>query len=214
VGFEPAGTFLLAGPPRSGRTNALRWLVTSLARAHPTTRFVYLGGRRSSLAGLDLWNRAATGAAAAAETARAALADVAGTPAQGRTVVVLEATTDFLSGGAELAVTELVRAARRNEHLVLAEAETSAWASSWPLVAEIRAGRRGLVLQPDQAEGDALFRTSFPRLSRTEFPVGRGVLVDRATVRRVQMPLLARADAAPPTRARLSEGGYKSPWKG
>ncbi|MEE6272556.1 FtsK/SpoIIIE domain-containing protein [Georgenia sp. MJ206] len=192
LGFEPVGTFLLAGPPQSGRTNALRWLVESVAAASPGSRLVYLGARRSTLAGLPLWTHSATGAADAAALAKEVLDLFAEPPEEGRAgnVLVLESLADFLQGTAETPVTELIKAVKRNEHFVIAEGETSSWGSSWPLISEIRNGRRGLALQPDQVEGDALFRTAFPRVSRKEFPVGRGMVVDKAKVRRVQVPLL------------------------
>ena len=41
----------------------------------------------------------------------------------------------------------------------------------------------------DQAEGDAIFRTSFPRISRAEFPPGRGLLVEGGKTRKVQIAL-------------------------
>lgn len=56
-------------------------------------------------------------------------------------------------------------------------------------VAEVRNGRRGLVLQPDHLDGDPLFRTPFPRMARSEFPPGRGVVVESGRIRRVQVPL-------------------------
>ncbi|MEE6282398.1 FtsK/SpoIIIE domain-containing protein [Georgenia sp. MJ170] len=192
IGFDPVGTFLLAGPAQSGRTAALRWLATAVRRAHPDARLVYLGARRSVLPRLDLWHAAATGVTDVAALAATIGAELAVPPAEGEvgTVVVIESLTDFLGSAADLPLVELVRAARRNEHLVIGESETATWSSSWPLVAELRGGRRGLALQPDQVEGDLLFRTPFPRLSRAEFPVGRGIVVDRARVRRVQLPLV------------------------
>jgi S-DNA-T family DNA segregation ATPase FtsK/SpoIIIE len=102
---------------------------------------------------------------------------------------VIESITDFLGGPAEQALTAAVKAARRADHLVLAESETSAWGSAWPLVSEVRNGRRGLVLQPDHLDGDALFRTPFPRMARAEFPPGRGVVVESGKTRRVQVPV-------------------------
>jgi S-DNA-T family DNA segregation ATPase FtsK/SpoIIIE len=53
----------------------------------------------------------------------------------------------------------------------------------------VRSARRGFALQPDQAEGDAIFRTSFPRISRAEFPPGRGLLVEGGKTRKVQIAL-------------------------
>ncbi|MBD8062895.1 FtsK/SpoIIIE domain-containing protein [Oceanitalea stevensii] len=192
VGIEALGTFLLAGPPQSGRTNALHWLVSSIQRAHPEARFLYFGARRSGLRSLDLWDEAATGPADVAELAKAVVGDLKEPPPEGRvgTVVVIEALADFLTSPADQPLVEVIKAVKRNEHLVIGEGDTSTWGASWPLIAEIRNGRRGLALQPDQMEGDSLFRTSFPRVQRKEFPVGRGMLVDKAKVRRVQLPLL------------------------
>ncbi|WP_341358127.1 FtsK/SpoIIIE domain-containing protein [Georgenia sp. M64] len=192
VGFAPAGTFLVAGPPESGRTNALRWLTASVRAARPDARFVHLAARRSELAGLPGWERSATGAADVAEVAKEVLPLFGRPPGDGETgiVLVVESLADFLSGPAERPLTELIQAARRNDHLVVAEAETSAWGSSWPLLAEVRNGRRGIALQPESIEGDTIFRTSFPRVQRAEFPPGRGLAVDRGKVRRVQLPLV------------------------
>jgi len=192
VGFEPVGTFLLAGPAESGRTNALRWLTHALAEAEPATRFVYLGARRSVLAGQDLWERTATGAADVAELAKEVLPLLAAPPDRGQpgVVLVIENLADFLSSPAERGLTELIQQAKRNEHLVIADGETSTWGSSWPLLAEVRNGRRGLALQPEAVEGDSLFRTSFPRVQRKEFPPGRGMYVAKGKVRKVQVPLL------------------------
>jgi DNA segregation ATPase FtsK/SpoIIIE, S-DNA-T family len=103
---------------------------------------------------------------------------------------VIENLSDFLSSPAEKPVTELIQNVKRNEHLVIADGETSTWGSSWPLLAEVRNGRRGLALQPESVEGDSLFRTSFPRVQRKEFPPGRGMYVAKGKVRKVQVPLL------------------------
>jgi S-DNA-T family DNA segregation ATPase FtsK/SpoIIIE len=72
---------------------------------------------------------------------------------------------------------------------VVADAETAALGQSWPLVQSVRAGRRGIALQPDQVDGDAVFRTTFPRVTRAEFPPGRGLLVESGRVTRVQLVL-------------------------
>ncbi|MPV37181.1 FtsK/SpoIIIE domain-containing protein [Georgenia subflava] len=192
VGFEPVGTFLLAGPAESGRTNALRWLTNSIATTEPATRFVYLGARRSVLASQDLWEHTATGAADVAEKAKEILPMFATPPEVGEVghVLVVENLADFLSSPAEKPVTELIQHIKRNEHLVIADGETSTWGSSWPLLAEVRNGRRGLALQPEAVEGDSLFRTSFPRVQRKEFPPGRGMYVAKGKVHRIQLPLL------------------------
>ncbi|HEY3438862.1 MAG TPA: FtsK/SpoIIIE domain-containing protein, partial [Actinotalea sp.] len=189
-GFEPHGTFLLAGLPGSGRTTVLGALSASLRRFLPQGRLYYVGSRRSPVHASGLWTEAAVTAEETAALARRLVADLVVPPADGEPIVlVIESITDFLGGPAEQPLTEAVKAARRNDHFVLAESETSTWGSAWPLVAEVRNGRRGLVLQPDHLDGDALFRTAFPRMGRAEFPPGRGVYVESGRLLRVQVPV-------------------------
>lgn len=189
-GFAPRGTFLLAGMPGSGRTTALVALGDAMRRAMPDAPMYYVGARRSPVRERVEWTGAAGTPDEIAALARELLPVLAAPPADGAPVVlVVEAIADLLGGPAEQALTEAVRTARRNDHFVLAESETSTWGSSWPLVAEVRNGRRGLVLQPDHMDGDALFRTTFPRMGRAEFPPGRGVLVEQGRLRRVQLPV-------------------------
>ncbi|UZN04776.1 FtsK/SpoIIIE domain-containing protein [Cellulomonas sp. S1-8] len=189
-GFEPRGTFLLAGMPGSGRTTALVALGTALRRALPRASLYYVGARRSPVRERVAWTGTASTPDEIAALARELLPTLAAPPSDdGPVVLVVEALADLLGGPAEQALTEAVRTARRNDHFVLAESETSTWGSSWPLVAEVRNGRRGFVLQPDHLDGDALFRTTFPRMGRAEFPPGRGVLVEQGRLRRVQLPV-------------------------
>ena len=103
--------------------------------------------------------------------------------------MVIEGLTDFLSGPAELPLQELIKVLRAGDHLLLAESETSTLSSSWPLIQAVRSARRGLALQPDQLEGDGIFRTAFPRIARAEFPPGRGLLVEGGKTRKVQIAL-------------------------
>ena len=189
-GFEPHGSFLLAGLPGSGRTTVLASLATSLRRAMPTARLLYVGNRRSPVHTLGVWTQVAVTPDDAAALARSIVPDLAEPPGPaGPIMLLVEGIAEFLGGPAEQALAEAVKTARRNDHFVLAESETSTWGSSWPLVAEVRGGRRGLVLQPDHLDGDGLFRTAFPRMSRAEFPPGRGMYVEAGRLRRVQVPL-------------------------
>jgi S-DNA-T family DNA segregation ATPase FtsK/SpoIIIE len=137
---------------------------------------------------LPVWERTATSADAAAELAKEVAALVASPARDGaRVAVIVESIADFLSTPADPELIQLFKAAKRNDHFVIAEGETSTWSSSWPLLMEIRSGRRGFALQPDQQEGDLLFRTTFPRSRRSEFPPGRGLLVEAGKVRKVQI---------------------------
>ncbi len=192
-GFEPSGTLLLAGPPASGRSTALAALSASVARFDPEARLYYIGSARSPLASSPLWAATATTPADAAELAKDLVAAVTDPDTEGRIAVFVESIGDFLQTPADSPIVELVRAVRRSDHLLVAEAETSAWGSSWPLLGEVKNGRRGLLLQPDSIEGDLLLKTPLPRMGRSEFPPGRGVYIHKGTFVRVQLPLATAA---------------------
>ncbi len=191
VGFDPRGVFLVAGMPGSGRSNALVALARALRRWSPQVRLCFVGPARSTVPHLDVWDDVATSTEEAVALVRElepALSRPAG--ATPDVVLVVEGLADFLGGAAEQPLTDAIKAARRNDHLVVAEGETTSWGSSWPLVAEVRNARRGLVLQPDQVDGEAIFRTPFPRMARADFPVGRCEVVESGRLRRVQLPLV------------------------
>ncbi len=184
VGIEPGGVFLVAGPPGSGRTTTLGALCAGMARLRPHGERYYLGHRRSPLPRELAWTGVADDADQVGELAGKLTATLAaGAPA----LVVIEGLTDFLSGPAEMPLQELVMVLRAGDHLLLAESEASTLSSSWPLIQAVRAARRGLALQPDQLEGDSIFRTAFPRIARAEFPPGRGLLVEGGKTRKVQI---------------------------
>ena len=190
VSIEAGGVFLIAGPPGSGRTTTLDALCAAMARLRPHGERYYLGNRRSPLPRRLNWTDTADSPEEVGDLAvklTAALASAA--PA----LVVIEGLTDFLSGPAEMALQELVKVVKTGDHLLLADSETSTLTQSWPLVQSVRAARRGFALQPDQMEGDSIFRTAFPRLSRAEFPPGRGLLVEGGKTRKVQIALPDRS---------------------
>ncbi len=188
VAIEPSGAFLLMGPPSSGRSTALDTVTGSLLASGAAARAYYVGSAKSPLRQRPEWDGIATTPDAVAALARD-VAELAATPASegGRIVLVIEGASDFLSTPADAPLVELVKALKRGDHFVLAESETSTWSSSWPLLAELKSSRRGFAIQPDQQEGDLIFRTSFPRAKRSEFPPGRGYLVQAGKVRRVQL---------------------------
>ena len=92
IGFPATGTFLVSGPPLSGKTTTVASMVQSLARARPDTKLVYLGQRRSPLAGAVGWERSAQGAADIEELAEDLRREVAEAPGSSWAIVVESAS--------------------------------------------------------------------------------------------------------------------------
>ena len=189
VGFVPAGTFVVAGPPRSGRTTAIVTIVRAVVDVRPGVEPVLLGRRRSPLFGVADWAGVGLGIADIEPMAHALAERVAATSTL-RSLVVIESIADLLGTGAEAAVHDLVRACRDADALVVAEGEPGELAGSWPLLQAVKAGRAGIVLQPDQLDGEALFKTAFPRTRRGEYPPGRGLLVRDGRLDKVQVAVV------------------------
>lgn len=193
LGFEPTGTLVVAGPPGSGRSNACVAICRAVHRANPEARLYLFAQARSAIAGELPWADAATdanGAAALAEDLLHAVQDEDTSPG---IVVVIEGLDDYLRTPAEKPIQDLTKAIRKSDHLLVAEAETSAWSSTWPLLSEVKNGRRGLILQPENIDVDLILNTTLPRAARSEFPAGRGVWVARGKSLRVQVPLVLGA---------------------
>ncbi len=188
ISFEASGTFVLGGPPASGRTNALRWLISSVGRAHPDAVRFYFGSPRSAIGKQPGWEAVATTVEDAGALAREVAATLAET-ADRKVLVVIEQIGDFLSTPADSALVEMIKAVKRSDHLLIAENETAGWSSSWPLLAEVKGARTGFLLQPEAMEGDTILKTSLPRVSRSDFPPGRGYFIARGKAVRVQLPL-------------------------
>ncbi|MDP1877698.1 MAG: phosphopeptide-binding protein, partial [Actinomycetota bacterium] len=190
TGFPDAGVFLVCGPPRSGRTTTLRSIAASVRRARPHAALAYFGSRTSPLISSVDWDFAAGTEDEAAELAGALLDKAMTEPIDPTSlVVVIEGIGDFVSSPADMPLQRLVKACRTHDQLVVAEGETSTLSGSWPLLQAVKASRCGIALQPDLLDGDTVFRTSFPRVTRAEFPEGRGLRVVGGRVTRVQVAL-------------------------
>jgi DNA segregation ATPase FtsK/SpoIIIE, S-DNA-T family len=190
LGFPAQGAFLIAGMPGSGRTSALRWVSQSLRRWNSEVPMYYVGPRRSRVHEDSLWTKSALDLDAVRELTLE-LKPLVDKPAGAEPglILVIEGLGEYVSTPVESSLVEVIKAARRNGHLVVGEQETSAWGSGWPLISEIRNARHGIVMQPDPADGDMLFKESFPRIKRTEYPLGRGVYVRSGKQWTVQVPL-------------------------
>lgn len=190
IGFAPTGAFVVAGPPLSGRTTTVISMVGQIRRARPDTEFVLFGQARSPLATAVAWDHSSSSVGDAADLASDLLDRVSGSR-PGGFCVVIESVAEFLNGDADMPLQALVKAARVSDQFVIAEGETSSLVGSWPLLQAVKVSRCGIVLQPDQPDGENLFKTPFPRVGRRDFPLGRGLYVTGGNAFRVQVALPA-----------------------
>jgi S-DNA-T family DNA segregation ATPase FtsK/SpoIIIE len=180
------GPLLLSGPPGSGRTVALVTLAYALRRSNPDTELVYIGSRRSAVASLPIWNRSVVGADDLAAVMEDLVEHSSGNP--GKLAIFIEGLTEFTDTVAESGVSQLVTASIKADQWVIGESETSTWSSAWSLSQPFKSGRRGLLVNPGDIEGDSLLNTSIGRVS-PEFIPGRGYIVGRGKARKLQIAL-------------------------
>ncbi len=147
--------------------------------------FIFAAGN-TSLESVAPWDVTCPDVEQAAEVA-GALTDALRDAPERSWLVIIEGPADLVNTSADIVLQDLVKTARRSGQLVVAEGDTQSMSGSWPLQQAVRFSRRGLALQPDQADGDLVFRTPFPRIRRADFPQGRGLLVSEGRVQRVQV---------------------------
>jgi S-DNA-T family DNA segregation ATPase FtsK/SpoIIIE len=154
-------------------------VATTFRRWRPDTRLVYFGSKRSLLATGIYWDRSALNAADAAKLAPE-IADRLGEATLNSPpgVVVIENLVEFVQSQADAAMQEMIKAVTANGHLVVSDGEAGPLAGLATLLQLARASRTGLVLQPEQSDGN-LLKTQFPRVRKSDFPPGRGFYVFR-----------------------------------
>ncbi len=191
MGFAAEGVYLVAGPPRSGRTTALHWLAHSLSQARPQLPLVHLAPGASRLSSSPLWRASLTGAERVREYAANQLRGYVQAAGDGQPLIgiFIERLPDFVGTAAESELTEIVKQVRRNGHLLIASGETGGFSGFSGLLTELKNGRAGLLLWPEQNDGDML-KTPLPRLRKAELPPGRGYFVQGGRSWRVQLPVL------------------------
>ena len=183
IGFALDDPLLVAGPPQANRSAFVLSMVQSIARSRPNAKVALLSLRQSKLATAFPWEEVVYGTDAVVEFVRVQLAFDNGPTADG---VVIENATDLANTSADGPLQELVKSLVIHERFVIADADSNIVTTLYGICQLLRAGRHGLALQPDQAEGDSIFRTGFPKSSRAEFPVGRGFYVRHGRAVKVQ----------------------------
>ena len=172
IGINPAGILMVTGPPGSGRSTALVTLAQAVHRQHPDTRLIHLSPSPSTIASLGLWTETACD-----QDAVMSLANRLGHTTE-KLMVVIERVSDFGNTEAENDLAALVKRLA-NSAFIVGESEVSSWGQAWLLAQPFKASRRGLLLWPNGMDSDGLLSTSIGTVRRTEFPPGRGVLVER-----------------------------------
>ncbi|GAA4656559.1 FtsK/SpoIIIE domain-containing protein [Arthrobacter cryoconiti] len=188
--LEPAsllanGALMLTGPPGSGRTTALVTLAEALKRSTPAVRRVYLGSRKSAIAHMPVWDESFTTnhgvepeLGRLIELVESESVDVA---------LFIEGVTEFADSEVEMDLVNLIKAAVKANHFVVGEAESSTWAGAWSLSGLFKSGRRGLLMNPGDLEGDSLMSTPLGRLHNNKFVPGRGYVVGRGKAFKLQV---------------------------
>ncbi len=183
------GIFVVTGPLGSGRSTTMRTIIRNARKARPAADFYLLSVRRGELEDTEQW----TASAASPDSANALAERLAGGLEASRTdplkgaIVVVEGVGDFEGLAADSAVARLIGVARRTGVVVIAETDTVTGAAAWAIHGQLKAARSGIVLQPEEGDGMAIFRMQFPRVRRSEFPLGRGILVSAGRMERVQV---------------------------
>lgn len=111
-------------------------------------------------------------------------------------VIVVERPAEAEGTKALVVLVALAKVARRAGVFVLYEFEHGNSQAIWDLFSALKQPRWGLALQPDSDESQSLFRESFGRVRRSDFPPGRGFAVETGRVTPVH---LARVEPLEPS---------------
>ncbi|MGA7147724.1 MAG: FtsK/SpoIIIE domain-containing protein [Microbacterium sp.] len=196
---DPVGSFVITGPPRAGKTNAMKAMIASMIRLDPETKLFHLGGRRSQLKEFAPWMRSAVTMDDAKDLATELAELVTDETLTTRLLIVVEDVPQFADSPAERPLKALFQAINRSEHFLIGDADVSQVTSGFGLIGDFKAGRKGIVLKPDSFDGDAIFKVPFPKVKRSDFPEGRGIFVQAGRGVTVQMPLVEAATLEVPT---------------
>lgn len=174
---------LIAGPPRSGRTNALLVAAQMAARLYPETAVYAIAGRRSVLRDWPGLAALATGAGELAELVDQLRAR------EGRRLLLID-DADCLEDPTR-ALSELASGSEPGLHVIAAgRSDGLRGIAHW--TAGLRRSRTGLLLMPDLQMDGALFGIALPRRPNPPQRPGCGDLVIAGAIELAQV-----AHAAP-----------------
>ncbi len=192
IGFEPQGTFLVSGQPGADTGLVVGWIAESFKRAMPDVPRVLLSARSTELAKSSVWLAAVSGTERVAEFVESQLAPLVGTETESgkpKVAIFVEQYPEFAGSSVESALGDLVKQSRRNGHFFLGVGEAQSFSGFSSLFSELKAGRAGFLLQPEQSDGD-LLRATLPRGRAIDYPPGRGFFVQHGRTHKVQLPVM------------------------
>ncbi|MFI7589545.1 FtsK/SpoIIIE domain-containing protein [Spongisporangium articulatum] len=184
VSVKIRSTFLVAGPPDSGRSTTVGSVAAAVLRAGRCQVAAYLGLERSPVSSMVRWTARATDRDQIVELTEkltAALEDRAHPP----TLVVVEDLHEVASGPAEAALLQLARRCIAEGHVFLTDVGANAKMFS-ELSQLIKAQQQGILLRPGLADGSNLLFTTTPAADRGD-PRGRGYLVSGGRASKLQI---------------------------
>jgi S-DNA-T family DNA segregation ATPase FtsK/SpoIIIE len=187
VSFDRRGSFLISGPPRSGRTSAMLTIAHALRRHDEDAPLFFLGPGQSSLSASPIWK----GSSVVGDVRGIAgeVTSLLGSQktASARVTLFVESISEFANSESEGALVALVQKLLADGHFLVAEGETSTLTGYGSLMGLAKSGRTGLALQPDQMDGQLIFRTDFPRMTDAGRNPGKGLYIRQRTVIGVQV---------------------------
>ncbi|WP_058233735.1 FtsK/SpoIIIE domain-containing protein [Devriesea agamarum] len=190
VGFTPRGSFMVAGPAGSGRSQAMLTMAVALRLQLPAVRLVHISLRITQLSNHPVWDLDISTLA----EAQTVLSDLlhrldSGSVPEGSLAVFIEEVTESSEAGLDNAMAALARLAQRTGQFVVGEGESATWSRAYTVAQPFKASRCGLILQPSDMDGEMLLGTSTGHSRRTVFPPGRGFLISSGSAVSLQVAL-------------------------
>jgi S-DNA-T family DNA segregation ATPase FtsK/SpoIIIE len=189
---------VVAGPPKSGKSATLAVILDAILRRQSTVELLYVGEGRSPLSNAYEWSTVLRQDDTLREGLDGLIDRLAAEPpavaAAGQVHAVL-VVDDLPRVGGWMEgdrIGDLAKQVVAAGGVVIADGETSALSSTYGLQQSLKVARTGFVLAPDQYDGENIFKTPLPRLSRTPMPPGRGYFIHAGRATKVQVALAER----------------------
>ena len=185
-------TFLVVGPPRSGRSATLRALTAGLMEHVPPSSAYLVGTRRTPLADLDIWDNSTleidASSALLSELAAICVARAQSAPTD-RMLIVVDDADELADPGAKAqGPLEVIQKVAHDAGVVLLVAVSTFKAqrtySSW--LGALRQNQHGVLLGGTQETGE-VFQARLPRSSGADVPPGRGYLFPSVNPQLIQV---------------------------